>query len=163
MGFLTNSEYFHRIFLILAKKRNVSDKYPEIEKKIVKTLKREKSIIAAYVFGSFQNRTNTPLSDIDIAVLLSDGFKNSTHRIDFESQIENLLKERIAEYNFDVKTLNTAPLVIKGKIITNGKLLFTASLKKVVDFEENTLIKYLDFKPEYDKLIDYQINSQLNG
>ncbi len=141
----------------------MSDKYHEIEKKIVQTLKREKSVIAAYLFGSFQNRTNTPLSDVDIAVLFSEGFFSSTHRIDFESHIENLLKERLPDYNFDVKTMNTAPLVIKGKIIANGKLLFATSLKKIADFEEHTLRYYLDFKPEYDKLIDYQINAQING
>jgi len=48
----------------------------EIIAALRETLKNEEKISVVYLFGSYARGANTPLSDVDIAVLLSETPKN---------------------------------------------------------------------------------------
>jgi len=134
-----------------------------IEKEILYTLKGHSQIIAAYLFGSYARNNPIPLSDIDIAILINSYDSNKVTNIDFEFQVESELLRRLPEYSFDIRTLNDAPILIQGKIITEGRLLFTKDRRKLSDFVEYIIPRYLDFRIDYNFLQNKQYKAHLNG
>ncbi|MFH1962552.1 MAG: nucleotidyltransferase domain-containing protein [bacterium] len=76
----------------------------------------------AYLYGSFLDETFNPDSDIDIALVL----KKPPEKLvifQMEMKIADLL-DRKFKIPFDVRTINDAPLKVKGEIITHGKLIY---------------------------------------
>jgi len=120
-------------------------------------------IIAVYIFGSYVKEKMTPLSDIDLALVTETNEDKGKEILDFEFVIESEIIRHLPEYRFDVRTLNCAPILIQGKIITEGKLLLTKDQQKLSEFEEYILPRYFDFKIDYDFLLNNQYQAHLNG
>jgi len=134
-----------------------------IEKKLTEFLANEPEIIAVYLYGSFAKSASTPLSDIDIAILTNKEFNNSTLWLDYALALEQKISEQIAGEKIEVRILNNAPIIIQGKIITEGKLLISNNDKKIRDFEENAIMHYLDFKVVYDDMLEKSYNQLINN
>ena len=49
--------------------------------------------------------------------------------------------------DFDVRSINRAPLKIKGEVVTRGILLYSADESFRVSFEVDTRKRYFDFLP----------------
>ena len=150
-------------FINLAKKNSMKYSAKHIEKKLTEFLSNEPEIIAVYLYGSFAKNTSTPLSDIDIAILTNEEFNNCTLRLDYELALEQKISEQIAGEKIEVRLLNNAPTIIQGKIITEGRLLFSNNDKKIRDFEENVIMHYLDFKVVYDEILEKSYNQLIHG
>ncbi|MFX1513669.1 MAG: nucleotidyltransferase domain-containing protein [Promethearchaeota archaeon] len=76
--------------------------------RIMKVLKREKEVCAAYVFGSYADYIQNTSSDIDIAILLFP----KTHIEDFLDFVLDLrvkIAEKEPNINFDIVVANHAP------------------------------------------------------
>ena len=134
-----------------------------IEKDILHILKGHSQIIAAYLFGSYVKNNMTPLSDIDIAILINRHDSNKANNLNFEFQVESELLRQLPGYSFDVRNLNDAPILIQGKIITEGRLLLVKDQRNLSDFVEYVIPRYLDFKIDYNFLLNNQYQAHLNG
>lgn len=100
-------------------------------------------LIAAYLFGSSHTGRTTPLSDIDIALLLADEL------IDPHVETKTLLRaaEIFGTGEIDLLNLNQAPLRFQYNAIKDKRVLFCSDEKKRIDFETRTIMDYLDFAP----------------
>ena len=77
-------------------------------------------VIAAYLFGSQASGATSPLSDIDIAVLLEPGTPSpGTVQVELISDLMLVL----CRSDVDVVVLNTAPPLLKERAIS-GRLLY---------------------------------------
>ena len=77
----------------------------------------------AFIYGSYAVNKETPMSDVDIAIYQ----KNDKSRYDLritELKVESELTRLLPVYKFDVRSMNDAPIIIVGKILNEGKLLF---------------------------------------
>ena len=134
-----------------------------IEQQLTKVLKQYPEIIAVYLFGSYANDQMTSFSDIDIAILV-DKLKNDKKKmLDFDFLVEADLIHNLPGYKFDVRNLNQAPVLVQGKIITEGRLLFTKDQRKLSEFEEYIILRYLDFRIDYNYLLQNQYQEIING
>ncbi|MFW6130854.1 MAG: nucleotidyltransferase domain-containing protein [Atribacterota bacterium] len=113
----------------------------KIQKKIAKYLKNEKSIIFAYLHGSFLQKK---FRDIDIGIYLRRVFTKK-QVLKYELYLETQMSNSFG-YEFDVRVLNHAPLSFKYKVIKNSVLLFSKDEKRRVDFESLSFVKYHDFE-----------------
>jgi predicted nucleotidyltransferase len=125
-------------------------------------LKKEERILFAFIYGSYASKENTNLSDIDIAVFITDIniTKNTTYYI---LTLECKLESNFSNIKIDVRLLNNAPLITKGTILETGILLFTHNNILLQDFIEETLREYLDYKPIYNNLVNEQYNLHINA
>ncbi len=107
--------------------------------------KKNSFLELVYLHGSYATGNSTPLSDVDIALVI-----NTKHfgknRWDFEIEIEDLLEGSFPTFEFDVRIINDAPLDFQGKVITDGKLLYAISDTIRANYEERTRKHYFDFK-----------------
>jgi excisionase family DNA binding protein len=114
--------------------RGTSGKRPSFEKM--------DNIVLVYLFGSAASGTTTPLSDVDIAYLDDE----SQSPFDFEVDLEDAVRELQPNASrIDLVRLNGAPIAVRYKAVSTGRLLYAKSEEARSDFEVDTITKYLDF------------------
>ena len=86
------------------------------------------------LFGSQINGKSRKDSDIDIAILTRNIDKNQ------EAKIMGFSSERV-----DILIFDKLPLVIKFRVIKEGKILFLKDEKLYHEIKYETIRKYLDF------------------
>ena len=107
----------------------------------------EYPIALAYLYGSQAAGQATLLSDVDIALVLADEDYDPKSRLTIELQIEEAIARMGGISNVDVRILNEAPIMVRGEVITNGKLLYSRDEEFRVHYETTTRAAYFDFMP----------------
>ena len=104
-------------------------------------LKSRRDVHFAYLFGSLAKRRPFPLSDVDIAVYLSE----DTDILERKMEILGKLTELLETDEIDLVILNSAPLTLKMKILENRKILADNSPFLRHQYESLTMREYFDF------------------
>jgi len=135
--------------LIKRKKITLEEKQ-RLVKRIKKFLEKEKTILFAYIYGSFAE--GTKFNDIDIAIFFDEKQfpeKNKIFNYSLKlcSEIENNTGNH---YQVEIHPLNLAPLSFRFAVITDGKLLIAREDDSRVDFEVRTRDLYFDFQPHFE-------------
>jgi len=103
-------------------------------------------VVTAYLFGSYARRQAGPLSDVDVAVLLT-GAPDSQHCLDRRLEIIGGLMELLHVNDVDVVILNQVPLALRYRVLRDGVLLYCRDQQARIEFTARTVSEYLDFKP----------------
>jgi len=111
----------------------------------VKRLLGKYPVVLAYLYGSEAREEATTLSDIDIALVVKDQLAPET-RLQMELALEVEFAS-IHPGDYDVRTINDAPLAVKAEVVQTGALLFAQADDIRVDFEASTRDAYFDFLP----------------
>lgn len=112
-----------------------------IVERLVDYFKNETTVISAYIFGSFGVGRQTPLSDLDIAVLYGENIplmEELRHTAEISSLLE---REKI-----DFINLNKAPIYLQHEILSKGVKVFDRIPERTQDFIENMLEIYHDYQ-----------------
>lgn len=124
---------------IIGEKKNM-DKY-DILKKLIDDLKRKEEVSGVYLFGSYANNSEKPLSDIDIAVILKD------INPEIEADIGSMYSSDI-----DLVLFHRLPLHIKFEVFKNGKELFIKDENYILNLKLSVLREYLDTVHMYENI-----------
>ena len=101
---------------------------------------------AAYVYGSVARGTATLLSDIDIALLLKKAI-SPYDRLKLELTIQDDIETTCGLSSADVRSINDAPLMVQGRIVQEGRLVYERDHVRRINFEVMTRKRYFDFAP----------------
>jgi predicted nucleotidyltransferase len=109
-------------------------------------------VLLCYLYGSFAREDIHCFSDIDIGIYVKK--MSSEKMLDIELSLA-LEFDDIIGYgcNVDVRSINNMPLVMKGKIVTEGILLYSHNDPFCIEFETSVRKEYFDFRPF---IIQYQ-------
>ena len=102
-------------------------------------------VLFAYVFGSAAVEETTPMSDLDIAVFLSEGTREfySDTRLSLYADLCRVLKRN----DVDLLVLNTAGnLILLDEIVRKGVLLYDDAVEVREVFEVRVIHEAIDFK-----------------
>lgn len=103
-------------------------------------------VAAVYAYGSRVSGSPLPLSDLDLAVVLTEDAERDdpllAERLSVE--ISRALGTRI---EIDAHVARDLPLAIRGRVVTEGRLVFEADPSRRVEFETSTRRLYFDFLP----------------
>ena len=113
-----------------------------VKEAIRAVFKKHEEILFAYLHGSFVKKD--AFRDIDVAIYLE---RMPASVLEYELQMETDLMKALRKYIVDVRVLNGAPLSFKYNVIKDGIVLLSKDDDKRADFEEKTIILYLDFLP----------------
>ncbi len=103
-------------------------------------------VVAAYVYGSVARGTVLPTSDVDIALVLTESLP-PYEGLQLELTIEGEVEEASGISPVDVRVINDAPLLVKGRILQEGIRVYEGGRQKRIAFEVLTLQQYHDFQP----------------
>ena len=113
-------------------------------KPAIQRLAEQYPIDIAYLYGSVAAGNATPLSDIDVALVMGE---LSGNPLQTELSIEAELVEVCGTDRLDVRIVNEHSLVFKGEVVTHGILLYARSDDCRIDFEYTIRRLYFDFLP----------------
>jgi len=122
------------------KKKKIAHPVGNLLNSLGEELEKDESIIFANLFGSSAKGKLSPLSDIDIALFLTDDVDYYAKRLELIEKISKLLLTD----EFDLVILNDAPLSISFQIIKTGKLLFSKDDKQRISFVTKTIDHHCD-------------------
>ena len=118
-----------------------------IEKTIVKYLRGKEEIFFAYIFGSLARKTSNRLSDIDIAIYIDDKkIDNSKFRYGYQAEVMTDLIGLLKTRKVDLVILNSAPPLLKHRVIYFGELIYSIDEKERIRFQVDTINRYIDYK-----------------
>lgn len=103
-------------------------------------------VAAVYLYGSQVTAGASPLSDIDLALVLFDD-RQPADPLFAERVAARIATELGTEVEIDAHIAGGLPLAVQGRIVTTGVLLFERDAKRRVEFETSTRRLYFDFLP----------------
>jgi len=113
----------------------------------------EYPVEAAYVYGSVARGTVTPFSDVDIALVLQEPLP-SYDQLVLEFTVQGAIEDALGLLPVDVRVINMAPVMVRGRIVQHGVLLYERDRVHRVAFEVATRKRYFDFAPVAHRLRD---------
>ncbi len=116
---------------------NINNLLPDVRE----YLNKHPKVVFAYLFGGLARGRISPLSDVDIAIYLTDAADTTREKLEIMGKLNDLLKTD----EVDLVIVNTAPLplasrIIKHKIILVDKMPFVRH-----KFESLIIREYFDF------------------
>ena len=100
----------------------------------------------AYLFGSQASGTAGATSDTDVAVYLSDRLPRARWDAVEESIAEALHRLKIPVGDLDLVVLNKVGLLLRFRVIHDGRLLYERAPARRIRFEYQTMRDYFDFQ-----------------
>jgi len=132
---------------------DVSADMPELKR----MLENVQGLVAVYLYGSYGTPYQTPLSDVDIAVVFRDGDEPPPK---LHLELIGRISDALREDDVSVTVLNKAPLAFQHRVVADGRLVFVCDETAHADFLERTITRYSDFAidetlffEEYDKAL----------
>ena len=119
-------------------------KTSEIEKLLTK-VHQDAEILAVLSFGSTSRQEQTPLSDIDICLMLVPCSKLS----DPQSLTFKRL-EYLKDLSLDVQIFQQLPLYIRKRVLKEGKILFVRDENQLYELAFRTVRSFEDFRHIYN-------------
>ena len=117
---------------------------------IAQDLFGESAVLFAYLYGSYATGLSHPFSDLDIGIFVEGLDRRAC--LDLELSLALSIDESLDHVvQSDVRVLNHLPLVVKGRILTDGQLIYSKAEDKRVEFETQVRTAYFDFLPVIDQ------------
>ncbi|MDM8523719.1 nucleotidyltransferase domain-containing protein [Desulfococcaceae bacterium HSG8] len=116
---------------------NIEELLPQAET----FLKSRPDVLFAYLFGSLAKGKPRPMSDVDIAVCLSEDSNMAEKKMELMGRLADILKTD----EIDLVILNSAPLTLRMKILENKKIIADNAPFARHAYESLTMRKYFDF------------------
>lgn len=116
-----------------------------IESNIVSRLKRNRRVIAAYLFGSQAKGKARTNSDIDIALLLR-GRRHENYSAQALEITCDVMKAAGVD-RIDILILNTATPIARHQVYLHGRRIFCRDERQAMRFKDLSIAEYLDFLP----------------
>lgn len=107
----------------------------------------------AYLYGSVVTGLAGPFSDVDIALVASEDL-SPLDRLKLILHVQLELTDVCDILNADVRIINDAPLVFRGRVVTDGVPVYARDDGERVEFEVTTRMRYFDYLPIHRQLQD---------
>lgn len=104
-------------------------------------------VVAVFVFGSTARGAAGPLSDVDIAVLLTAAAAHLHRADEYKARLLADLMSALETRDLDLVLLNEAPPLLSHRVLRDGVLLHVTDERALADFRFRSLQTYLDTKP----------------
>ncbi len=103
-------------------------------------------VLFAYLYGSYAGGISHRFSDLDIAVFV--GETDPAVCLELELTLALQIDEELDHaVQSEVRIINHLPLVIKGRILTDGLIIYSVDEAARIDFECGVRRAYFDFLP----------------
>ena len=106
----------------------------------------ETPVLFAYLFGSYAKGLSHPFSDLDIGIYVENPDRRACLLLELSValRIDEDLDHIVQS---EVRVLNHLPLVVKGRILGDGELIYSRCEDKRIEYETQVRKAYFDFLP----------------
>jgi len=118
---------------------------------------QEAPVLLLYLHGSYAKGTPSPLSDIDLAVLLESHCERD-YRV--YGELSSAFEDTCGRDDIDLVILNMAGPIIRDRVVRYGRLLYAREDGLRVEFEAQALKSAMDFD-YFSRVYDQALFQQL--
>ena len=124
-------------------------KYKEVVEELLVKVRQDEDVLAVFLFGSVARKEQTPLSDMDICLVLmpqSTPFEPlalSRKRLDY-------LKHTL----LDIQIFQQLPLYVRRRVLKEGQVLFVRNETLLYELAFRTAQAFEDFKGIYASYLE---------
>ena len=135
----------------------------EIDKEAIAPLLRAYPFIAAaYQFGSTVSGRESPLSDLDIAILVDDSrVPSDLALLRCELLLAYEFQKGLAVSEVDLMTLNRQRLPLQYAVLRTGRLIYEADPVYRIHITRKVIEDYLDFQPTLELMDRFYTRGRL--
>lgn len=108
---------------------------------LIEKIKEFPEVFAIVLFGSCAKDEAKEISDIDLAVIVSNPDKL------IEDEIGSMYSKK-----FDVVLFHRLPLHIQFEVLKHGKILFCRDEEMLLEIKRNVLREYLEMSDMYERI-----------
>jgi hypothetical protein len=106
-----------------------------------------KEILFAYIFGSQITKKANKLSDIDIAIFVDKTkINDKMYRYGYQAEILTEIMNLLSTSKVDLVILNNVKSFLRHRVIYFGELIHSINEKERINFQVDTINKYMDYK-----------------
>lgn len=122
-------------------------------RRVLPRILEHQPVSLAYLYGSVITGRTTPFSDVDVALQVDENL-SPLERLKLMLRIQLDLADQADISNADVRIINDAPLVLRGRVVSDGLLVYSRDDQERVEFETTTRLRYFDYLPIHKRLQD---------
>lgn len=112
---------------------------------MVRYCKEQPDILALYLYGSYGTPYQTPLSDVDLAVLPVPG---AHWDLDRELEVHSRLSNIGRSDDINVVNLRAVPVTLQFRVLETGRALYVRDQEALADFTASAIVRHADFAPD---------------
>jgi predicted nucleotidyltransferase len=106
----------------------------------------ETPVLFAYLYGSYAKGLPHPFSDLDVGIFV-EGLDIKAC-LNLELSLSLRIDENLGHIvQSEVRVLNHLPLIVKGRILADGELIYSRAEDRRIEFETQVRKAYFDFLP----------------
>ena len=122
------------------------NKKKEVEiERLLKTVYKDGDLLAVILFGSVARHEQTPLSDVDICLVMMPDYRTSE-----PTAISNKRIDYLKDFSLDIRIFQQLPIYVRTRVLKEGKILFVRDEKLLYELAFRTVQAFEDFKHIYD-------------
>jgi len=116
----------------------------EVLEKLLTRARQDEEVLAVFLFGSVIREEQTPLSDIDLCLVLIPK-RTPIEPTAFSHKRLDYLKN----FAFDIQIFQQLPLYVRRRILKEGRILFVRDEALLYELAFHTAQAFEDFRPIY--------------
>jgi predicted nucleotidyltransferase len=140
----------------MKKPKSIPADIDQLVAKAREALKGHDEVLFAYLFDSLARDVFSPISDIDIAVYVSDVRDLMKEKLELLGD----LMDGMGTDEIDLVVLNTAPLPLKARVLRSKELLLDREPYLRHSFESLVLREYFDFSIKEAAILERRFSLQ---
>lgn len=118
-----------------------------VKKKLLSYFKNHKEVLFAYIFGSQITKKTNKFSDIDIAIFIDKiKINDELYRYGYQAETLTDIMNLLGTNKVDLVILNDAKPLLRHRVIYFGELIHSINEKERINFQVDTINKYMDYK-----------------
>ena len=118
-----------------------------VKKKLLRYFKKHKEVLFAYIFGSQIKKKTNKFSDIDIAIFIDKiKINDELYRYGYQAETLTDIMNLLGTNKVDLVILNDVKPLFKHRVIYFGELIHSINEKERINFQVDTINKYMDYK-----------------
>lgn len=112
---------------------------------MVRYCQEQPDILALFLYGSYGTVLQTPLSDVDLAVLPLPDYHWNLHR---ELEVHSHLSGFGRSDDINLINLRAVPVTLQFRVLAAGRPLYVRDQEALADFTASTILRHADFAPD---------------
>lgn len=113
-------------------------------------LRRYPEVAAAYLFGSVAAGRAGPGSDVDLGLVFAERGATGLDHHRLLGALALDLEGVVAPRRLDLVVLEEAGSLFGHRVLLEGRLVYEADRDRRIDFETETVVRALDFRPTWE-------------
>ena len=107
-------------------------------------------LVAAWIYGSYGTPYQTPLSDLDLALLFQKGRVPEFKR---QVEIHGRIPEILHEDDVSITLLNRSPVLFQMRVLQTGRQIVCRDPIALADFVELVISRHADYIVDHQQFV----------